>query len=184
MAKPKTARKSAKKAAKTVARKASKPAAKKAARPATLAPEIRTVTPYLSQGNAAEAIEWYKKAFGAKEIDRQTVPPGKVMHCALKLGDSQFFLSDIFPGSDSRDPRDMGPSVNLHIWHKDADKLWANAVANGAKVTMPMDDMFWGDRYGRLIDPFGHSWALSCKSKLSKAQLEQKRVEAMKGFPA
>jgi uncharacterized glyoxalase superfamily protein PhnB len=178
MAKAKGAKKAASKTTKKTAKRV---APKKAAARKPAPPDPRTVTPYLSVGNAAEAIDWYKKVFGAKETAREIVG-GKVMHGALQLGSSTFFLSDIFPGSDSRDPRDTGPSVNLHLWHKDADKLWTNAISNGAKVTMPIDDMFWGDRYGRLIDPFGHSWSLATRSKLSKPELERRRVEAMKGF--
>ncbi len=186
MAKRKT---TAKKPAKTTARRA-KPAAKKAARRSTprneVANQLRTLTPYLAVNDAAGALDWYKKAFGAKEVSRQPAPgPGnKLMHAHLRIGDSNLFLSDIFPGSDAVDPAKAGASVNLHLWHKDVDKLWKGAIANGAKVTMPLDDMFWGDRYGKIVDPYGHSWALSYRSKLSKAELERKREEAMKSFGA
>jgi uncharacterized glyoxalase superfamily protein PhnB len=172
-----------KKTVKKTARRAPAKKASRAPRNGTVN-QLRTVTPYLAVNDATGAVAWYKKALGAKEIDRQPAPgPGnKLMHAHLKIGDSDLFLSDIFPGSDSVDPTKTGPSVNLHVWSKNVDKLWSSAIANGAKVTMPIDDMFWGDRYGKLIDPYGHSWALSYRSKLSKAELEKKREEAMKGF--
>lgn len=155
-----------------------KPAKAKA--PARPAP--RTLTPYLAVTNADEAIGWYKKALGAKLTERNPSPDGKVMHAELRLGDSSFYLSDIFPGSDMADATRTGPTVNMHVTSRNIDKLWQSATQNGAKVTMPLEDQFWGDRYGRIIDPFGHSWAFSWKSKLNKAQLEARRVEAMKQF--
>ena len=171
-----TAKRTVKKTARTSARKTA------ARRPAAAAqPRPRTLTPYLAVNDAAAAIEFYKKAFGAKELSRQ--PAGdKIMHAALQIGDSPFFLSDIFPDSDLSDPTRVGASVNLHLDLKDADKLWKTAVANGAKVSMPLDDMFWGQRYGKLVDPFGHNWALAARSKLSKAELEKKREQAMRQF--
>ena len=105
-------------------------------------PRPRTVTPYLAVGNAAEALEWYKRAFDAKEMARQLEPSGKVMHASLKIGDSLVMLSDIFPGSDMKDPRDSGPSVNIHIFSKNIYKIWSKAVAAGAKVTMPLENQF------------------------------------------
>ena len=176
MAKTKKAAK--KGGAKKAARATGKKTARKAAAPATT-PQPRTVTPYLAVNDAARALDWYKTVFGAKETNRQPGPGGKVMHAALRIGDSEVYLSDIFPGSDMQDATRTGPSVNLHVASRNIDKWWGNAVANGAKVTMPIEDMFWGDRYGRLVDPFGHSWALSWKSKLSKAELEKKREAAM-----
>jgi uncharacterized glyoxalase superfamily protein PhnB len=167
----------AKKTAKTSARKTAPKRPAKAA--AAAPPRPRTLTPYLAVSDAAAAIEWYKKAFGAKEVTRQ--PAGdKIMHAALRIGDSDLYLADIFPGSDLADPSRVGASVNLHLELKDADKVWQTAVTNGAKVSMPLDDMFWGQRYGKLVDPFGHNWALSSKSKLSKAELEKKREQAMR----
>ena len=184
MAKPK---KGAKKATKTTAKrttgKARKAGAKKAAANAS-PPPARTLTPYLAVNDAAGAIEWYRKAFSAKEVSRQPAPGNKLMHAHLRIGDSDLFLSDIFPGADVQDPSRVGASVTLHLWTRNAEKLWKSAVENGAKVTMPYDDQFWGDTYGKLTDPYGHSWSFSWKSRLSKAELEQKRVEAMKAFGA
>lgn len=141
-----------------------------------------TVTPYLAVGDAAGAIAWYKKALGAKEINRQLEPSGKIMHASLKIGGSVVMLSDIFPGSDMKDPRVSGTAVNLHIYSPDVDKIWKKAVANGAKVSMPLEDQFWGDRYGKLDDPYGHSWGFSWKAKMTAAEMEKKREEAMKSM--
>jgi PhnB protein len=163
---------------KTTARKA---APKKAPAPAASAP--RTVTPYLAVGDAAGAIEWYKKVFGAKETARQPAGP-KIMHAALKIGDSEIFLSDIFPGSDVQDPSRVGASVTIHVYSPKIDKFWQNAVDNGAKIAMPIDNMFWGDRYGQFVDPFGHRWAVNYKAKMTAAEKEAKRVEAMKNMGA
>jgi len=145
--------------------------------------QIRTVTPYLAIRGASDAIEWYKKAFGAKEITKVPVPGGMLMHAAIRIGDSEIYMSDIFPGAESKDPLKLGDSpVTLHLELKDVDAMWNRAVAAGARVEMPLDDQFWGDRYGQLADPFGHHWSLSSKSKAPKAVLERKREEAMKLF--
>ena len=150
-------------------------------RAANAQPKPRTVTPYLAVNNAVEAIEWYKRALGAKEQDRQLEPSGKVMHASLKIGDSQVFLSDMFPGTDMRDPLNVGGStVYLHVFSKDIQKIWKSAVEAGARVTMPLAVQFWGDRYGKLQDPFGHSWGFSYPAKVNATEKERLRVEAMK----
>lgn len=149
------------------------------------APKPQTLTPYLVVSNGTEALDWYQKAFGAKVFSTVPGPGGKVMHAGLTIGQSQLFLSDAFPGSDITPPTSIGgTTVNLHLQVRDADKVWQRATQAGAKVAMPLEDQFWGDRYGKLTDPFGHSWAVASKSKLSKAQLEAKRAEAMKQFEA
>ncbi len=145
--------------------------------------EFRTVTPYLAINGAAEAIEWYKKAFGAKELAREPGPDGKLIHARIKIGDSIIMLSDIFPGGLHKDPRELGASsLTLHIYSKDVDALWKKAVEAGARVDMQMDDMFWGERYGQLTDPFGHAWSLSMRIPMSPKEMETKRQEAMKMF--
>lgn len=153
-----------------------------AKKPAATAAELkpRTVTAYLAVNDAAGAIDWYKKVFGAKESAKREMMGPKVMHATLRIGDSDFHLSDIFPGSDLSDPTRSGASVSMQVYNKNVDKLWQNALANGAKVTMPIDNMFWGDRYGKFVDPFGHSWALIYKAKMSKAEIAAKTAEAMK----
>lgn len=184
MPKAKTNRAPAKTTARRAAKGAKNASRKTAKRAAPATPKPQTLTPYVALPNAAEAIDWYRKVFGAKELARHLAPEGRIMHAALQIGDSQLFLSDIFPGSDMGDPTRTAPTVNLSIWSRNADKWWKNATENGAKVTMPLADQFWGDRYGRFLDPFGHSWAISTKSKLPKAELEKMRVEAMRGFGA
>jgi len=172
----KTAKKAkgAKAARKTTAARKAPP--KKQAAP----PTPRTVTPYLAVNGAAEAIAWYKKVFGAKETSRQMAGPDKIMHAGLRIGDSDVYLSDIFPGSDVPDPSRVGATVTIHVYSKNINKFWQNAVANGAKVVLPIDNMFWGDRYGQFLDPFGHRWAVNYKVKMSKSEMDAKRAEAMK----
>ena len=148
----------------------------------TAAPARKPLTAYLSVNDAKGAIEWYKKAFGAKVVATEPGPGGRIMHAELKVAGDVFYLSDIFPGSDVVDPTRAGASVTLSLWTKNAQKLWDSCVANGAKVTMPYADQFWGDTYGKVLDPYGHSWAFSWKSKLNAKQLEALRVEAMKAF--
>ncbi|HLE98218.1 MAG TPA: glyoxalase/bleomycin resistance/extradiol dioxygenase family protein [Candidatus Thermoplasmatota archaeon] len=147
---------------------------------APAAPKPQAVTPYLAVNDAAAAIQWYKDVFGAKVFSNQPAPGGKIMHAGLVIGGSHVLLSDIFPGSDLVDATRTGPSVNLHYYRPNAGHVWERAVEEGAKVTMPFVDQFWGDVYGRIIDPFGHSWAISCKSKLSKAELAKLREKQMK----
>lgn len=170
------ARRKTRSAPKKTARRA---LAKKAGRAPTT-PKPQTVTPYLAVNDAKAALEWYKEVFGAKVFSNQPGPGGKIMHAALLIGGSQVFLSDIFPGSDLVDATRAGPSVNLHYWRPNAGHVWERAVEKGAKVTMPFADQFWGDVYGRFVDPFGHSWAISRKSTLPKKDLAALREKQMK----
>jgi uncharacterized glyoxalase superfamily protein PhnB len=174
-------------ARKTAARKATRRKTARRAAATTARPRIpyATVTPYLAVSDAAAAIDWYKKAFGAKELSRMPAPSGKLMHAEIMIGDSRVMLSDVFPGSDVLEPRAVGgTTMNLHVHHRNVDKLWQQAVAAGARVVMPLDDQFWGDRYGKLTDPFGHSWALSYKAKMTKEEMARKQQEAMAAFAA
>ena len=144
---------------------------------------FRTVTPYLSIEGASTAIDWYKKAFGAKELYREPTPDGKLMHARIRIGDSIVMMSDIFPGPNAPTVNvgAKGP-VTLHIYMKNIDKLWQQAVDAGAKVTMPLDNQFWGERYGQLTDPFGHTWSMSEQVKMSKAEKDEKEKQAMAMF--
>jgi PhnB protein len=181
---PATVRKPARRPAarRTVARQTARRA--RAAAPRSRIP-YQTVTPYLAVSDAAAAIDWYKRAFGARELSRMPTPDGKVMHAEILIGDSRVMLSDVFPGSDVQHPRAVGTTtINLHVYHRNVDRLWRQAIAAGATVTMPLDDQFWGDRYGKLTDPFGHSWALSFKAKMTKEERERKQREAMAMFGA
>jgi PhnB protein len=120
-----------------------------------------TITAHLSVREAAKAIEFYQRAFGAQVLFVHKMPDGRVMHATLKVGDSRLMLADEFPGMGTPAPTTLGGSpVLLNIYVEDVDSLWNRAVAAGAKVTMPLANQFWGDRYGQVVDPFGHSWAL------------------------
>jgi PhnB protein len=122
---------------------------------------MHTITPHLVARNAAKAIEFYKKAFGAEVKGVHYTPDGKVMHAMLKIGDSNLMMADEFPGMGNASPEALGGSpVVLNIYVTDVDALFKQAVAAGATVTMPLVNQFWGDRYGQIKDPFGHSWAL------------------------
>lgn len=154
-----------------------------AARKSPVPPGMRTVTPYLVVNGAARAIEFYKKAFGAKEVDRSPAPDGTIMHATIKVGDSVLMMSDEFPGSDSKSPSSAGTTTfNLHVYSKDVDKLWNQAIAAGATPTMPLENQFWGERYGKLRDPFGHIWSVSMRIKMSTEEMEAKRQAAMAMF--
>jgi len=123
-----------------------------------------TITPLLVVDGAADAIEFYKKAFGAREILRRPGPDGRLMHAEIRIGDSRIMLVDAFPGRRSKAPAALGGSpVTIHMYVEDADAMFTSAIAAGAQVTMPIDDMFWGDRYGRLEDPFGHQWSIATR---------------------
>jgi uncharacterized glyoxalase superfamily protein PhnB len=123
---------------------------------------MHTVTPHLVCAGAADAIEFYKKAFGATEYAKLAGPDGKLMHGLVGIGDSQVMLVDEMPAWGILGPNARGgTSVTIHLQVKDADALFAQAVAAGAEVSMPIADMFWGDRYGIVKDPFGHSWSIA-----------------------
>jgi PhnB protein len=126
------------------------------------------ITAHLVVGGATKAIEFYKKAFGAEEVMRMPAEDGqRLMHAQLKIGDAELFLCDDFPeycGGKTRDPIKTGAtSVTLHQYVPNADAAIARAAAAGATVIMPAQDMFWGDRYGQIKDPFGHLWSFAHK---------------------
>lgn len=121
-----------------------------------------SLTPYLVANDASRAIEFYTQAFGAKELVRMGGPGGKIGHAELKIGDSMLMISDEMPGSGSRSPQSLGGSpVSIFMYVENVDSVFNKAVQAGAKADMPPQDMFWGDRFGKLTDPFGHSWALA-----------------------
>lgn len=124
------------------------------------------VTPYLCVDGAADAIEFYKRAFGAQELLRMPTEDGKrLMHAALLINGGPVFLSDYFDeaaGMQVADPRRLGGTpVTIHLNLADVDATWDQAVAAGAEIAMPLETQFWGDRYGQLRDPFGHMWSLA-----------------------
>ncbi len=121
-----------------------------------------TVTPTLVVDDGPAAIEFYKRAFGAQELSRSTGPDGKIMHAELQIGNSRLFLSDEFPEMGNRSAKSLGGSPGgIWLYVPDVDTLFERAVAAGARPANPPADMFWGDRFGRLIDPFGHSWSVA-----------------------
>jgi PhnB protein len=122
---------------------------------------MRSVTPHLICAGAAQAIEFYKKAFGAVEEARLPGSDGKLMHAMLRIGDSQIMLADEMPEWGALGPKALkGSPVTIHLYVDDADAFAKRAAAAGAKITMPVAEMFWGDRYGKLEDPFGHQWSV------------------------
>jgi uncharacterized glyoxalase superfamily protein PhnB len=144
-----------------------------------------TITPYMTVRDAARAIEFYKQAFGAKEKSVMKGPDGKVMHAELVIGDSIIMLADEFPEFGSLSPQSTGGSgTGLHIYIEDVDSAFDRAVKAGATVEMPVADMFWGDRYGKLRDPFGHKWSIGThKADLSMEEMKKGMDEAMAKMP-
>lgn len=123
---------------------------------------MHTVTPHLCCAGAGEAIDFYVKAFGATELCRIAGPDGNLMHGAIRIGDSMIFLHDEFPAHGAVGPKARGgSSVTIHLQVEDADASFARAVEAGATVKMPPADMFWGDRYANVEDPWGHSWSFA-----------------------
>jgi uncharacterized glyoxalase superfamily protein PhnB len=123
---------------------------------------MHTVTPHLICAGASEAIEFYKHAFGATELSRMPGSDGKVMHASIRIGDSVLMLNDEMPEWGSFGAKHFrGSPVTIHLYVENADALFEQAVRAGAKVTMPLADMFWGDRYGKVEDPFGHQWSIA-----------------------
>ena len=142
--------------------------------------EMRTVTPHLICAGAADAIEFYKQAFGAVELSRALGPDGKVMHASMRIGDSVIMLNDEFPEWGSFGAKHFkGSPVTIHLYVENADASFDQAVRAGAKVTMPLDDMFWGDRYGKLEDPFGHQWSIGTHIRDVSPEEMQKAMEQM-----
>src|ERR1700722_1309526 len=141
---------------------------------------FHTVTPHLIVKGAGKALDFYAQAFGAKEQVRMPGPGGSIMHAQMQIGDSIIMLADENPEMGNRGPQTLGgSSVVLSIYCDDADAMFARATKAGAKVTMPLTDMFWGDRYGQVTDPFGHLWSIATHQKdvtpdeMRKAMKEQ-----------
>jgi PhnB protein len=144
-----------------------------------------TLTPFMTVRDAARAIEFYKQAFGAEEKGVMKGDDGKVMHAELRIGDSIIMLADEFPEFGSLSPQSTGGAgMGLHIYLEDVDSAFQRAVKAGAIVEMPVADMFWGDRYGKLRDPFGHKWSIGThKADLSMEEMKKGMDEAMAKMP-
>ena len=158
-------------------RKATKAKARKATRKVSPTPEhLHALTPNLVFKDSVAAIEFYEKAFGAKELSRMASPDGKgTWHAELRIGDSVIFMNDESPMNPVKAPSAASPAISaLHLYVKDCDAAIARAVEAGAKVTMPAADMFWGDRMGGVIDPFGIPWGIATR----KAKLTPKQMKA------
>ena len=142
---------------------------------------MHTVTPHLVCANGTDAIAFYKQAFDAVEESCLLNPQNKVMHAMIRIGDSAIMLSDEFPDWGSFSPKSLkGSPVTIHLYVKDVDAAVQRAVAAGAKITMPVADMFWGDRYGQLEDPFGHHWSIATHIRdMSTEEMQASMKNAM-----
>ena len=141
---------------------------------------MHSVTPHLICAGAAKAIEFYKQAFGATEQARLPGPDGRLMHASVKIGDSQVMLVDEMPEWGALGPKSLkGSPVTIHLYVDDVDAFVARAVKAGAKVTMPVADQFWGDRYGKLEDPFGHQWSVATHVRDVSMEEAQKAMASM-----
>lgn len=137
-----------------------------------------TATPYLTLNDCARAIDFYKRAFGAEEIMRMDGPQGKIGHAEIKIGDSFLMLSDEMTGGGNRSPKSLGGTTSsVFLYVTDVDSAYKKAVDAGATSDMPPTDMFWGDRFGRLTDPFGHTWAMATHKEDVAPQEMQKRMQ-------
>jgi PhnB protein len=144
-----------------------------------------TLTPFLTVRDAARAIEFYKQAFGAVERGAMKGPDGKIMHAEMMIGDSIIMLSDEFPEFGALSPQSTGGvGMGLHIYLDGVDAAFDRAVKAGAEVEMPVMDQFWGDRYGKLKDPFGHKWSIATHTAdLSLEEMKNGMDEAMARMP-
>ena len=141
-----------------------------------------TLTPYIVVDGAADAIAFYQKAFGAEEIYRMPAPGGKVMHAEIQIGDSRLMLSDAIPEMGGRSPKTLGGSpASILVYVPDVDAAFARAVEAGATAEMPVANMFWGDRYGKVKDPFGHVWQLATHVEDVSPEEMGRRAAAMMG---
>jgi PhnB protein len=138
-----------------------------------------TVTPYLIVKGAVKAIEFYKQAFGAKELARMTAPDGRIGHAEIQIGDSRIMLADEFPEMDARGPESMGGTpVMIHLYMEDVDMVAKQATTAGARELRPVKDQFYGDRSGLFADPFGHKWNISTRKENLSAEEIGKRAAA------
>jgi PhnB protein len=140
-----------------------------------------TATPYLTVNDCARAIDFYKKAFNAQVVVRMEAPGGKIGHAEIKIGDSMIMLGDEMPGNAGRSPQSLGgTTAGIMLYVTDADASYKQAVDAGAKADMPPTDMFWGDRYGKLTDPFGHSWSIAThKEDVAPEEMKRRAQDAM-----
>ena len=141
---------------------------------------MHTITPHLVCAGASDAMAFYAKAFDAVELSRLPGPGGKLMHASMRIGDSVFMLVDEAPDWKSFGPKALnGTPVSLHLYVPDVDASVAQAIAAGATVRMPIADMFWGDRFGMIEDPFGHHWSVATHTRDVTPEEMQKAMSSM-----
>src|SRR5262245_49032307 len=141
-----------------------------------------SLTPYLIVKGAREAMAYYAKAFGATELVDMPGPGGSVMHAEMQIGNARFMLSDESPERGTKSPKTLaGSAGSVMIYTEDVDATFKRAVDAGASVVMPVTDMFWGDRYGSVLDPFGHQWQIATHKEDVTPEEMQKRMQAMAG---
>ena len=135
-----------------------------------------SITPYLVIRKAADAIDFYKKAFDAVELYRMAGPDGGIAHAEIRIGDSPIMICDENPQMGAQSPQALGGSpANLFLYVEDVDAAFRKAVGAGASATMPPEDMFWGDRYGKITDPYGHEWSMATHIEdLSPDELQER----------
>ena len=153
------------------------------AKAAKAVPEgYHTITPQLTLDNAAQIIDWYKKALGAEELSRSPGPDGKIMHAEIRIGNSRVMLNDVMQGQ--KGPKALGGSpASLWLYVDDSDALFARAVAAGAKVQMELANQFWGDRGGAVADPAGYTWWISTrKEDVTTAEMQQRAADFFKSM--
>ena len=141
---------------------------------------FNSVSAYLIVRNSVDALDFYKKAFGAEACSRMAGPDGEsTMHAEMRIGNSTVMLSDENPQWEMKSPQTLGGSpTSLHIYVEDADEVFNRAVAAGCTVKAPLMDAFWGDRYGKLVDPFGHEWGIAThKEDLSEEEIAKRGAE-------
>jgi PhnB protein len=152
----------------------------------TAVPEgFHTLTPHLTVRDADKALEFYKHALGAEILHVARMPNGKVMHAGLRVGDSMLMLNEEAPEYGALSPLSTGGTgVTIHIYTDNVDAFFNRAVSAGAQVKMPVMDQFWGDRYGMVADPFGHTWSIATHTKdLSPEEMQRAQDEAMAKMP-
>jgi PhnB protein len=143
-----------------------------------------TITPYLTVDDGKAAIEFYKKAFGATDEGIMSAPDGRIAHAALKIGDSKIMLSDPFPQSACKTPKEIGgTTIAIFLFVEDVDSVVQDAADAGATITMQPEDQFWGDRLGQVTDPYGHVWQIATHIEdLSPEEIEARGREVMAGM--
>lgn len=142
---------------------------------------FHAITPHLTVKGCAKALDYYKKAFGAVERMRMPTPDGSIMHASITIGDSIIMLNDENPQWNAIGPATLGGSpVTIHLYVEDVDRAFKKAIDAGATAVMPVTDMFWGDRYGVLTDPFGHVWSIATHTHdFTPAQMQERAASAM-----